>query len=69
MVRFGDRPSSGTNGAFNAVLNIPPTMIGFLGLKYSPNLPFETSLNNISKHIAFILHLLLLTSLVSRCRL
>ena len=67
MVRFGDRPSSGTNGAFNAILNIPPTMIGFLGLKYSPNLPFETSLNNISKHIAFILLLLLLTSLVSHC--
>ena len=34
LVRFRDRASSGTNGAFNAVLNIPPTMMGFLGLKY-----------------------------------
>ena len=57
----------GMNGAFNAVLNIPPTMIGFLGLKCSPNLPFETSLSTISKLIAFILLiLLLLTSPASR---
>ena len=69
LVRFGDRASLGTNGSFNVVLNIPPTMIGFLGLKYSPNLPFETSLNTISKHITFILLLMLLTSPVSHCHL
>ena len=35
--------SSGTIGAFNVVLNIPPTMMVFLGLKFPLNFPFEIS--------------------------